>query len=100
MTVSASRGSSTVMSLRLCSRAPATTIEAWGDIRPHEVYVAPGRQRRTPVRLLANCGRRAAAGGRRPFPASVLPGEPGVGVDVVHAAGEPALEREAKLHAA
>src|SRR3954471_11131437 len=35
MTTSESRGSSTVMSLRLCSRAPVTTMEFWRlDIRP------------------------------------------------------------------
>src|ERR687886_1313661 len=34
MTTSESRGSSTVTSLRLCSRAPATTIDSWRDIRP------------------------------------------------------------------
>src|SRR3954452_10023764 len=35
MTTSASRGSSTVTSLRLCSRAPVTTMEFWRlDIRP------------------------------------------------------------------
>src|SRR5215208_5996015 len=33
MTTSESRGSSTVTSLRLCSRAPATTIDSWRDIR-------------------------------------------------------------------
>src|SRR3954447_10632172 len=33
MTTSASRGSSTVTSLRLCSRAPATTMDSWRDIR-------------------------------------------------------------------
>src|SRR5918998_5376851 len=35
MTTSESRGSSTVTSLRLCSRAPETTMEFWReDIRP------------------------------------------------------------------
>src|SRR3954471_1914613 len=35
MTTSESRGSSTVTSLRLCSRAPVTTMEFWRlDIRP------------------------------------------------------------------
>src|SRR3954469_23425476 len=35
MTTSASRGSETVTSLRLCSRAPVTTMEFWRlDIRP------------------------------------------------------------------
>src|SRR3954447_18141338 len=34
MTTSESRGSSTVTSLRLCSRAPATTMDSWRDIRP------------------------------------------------------------------
>src|SRR3954447_17229625 len=32
MTTSESRGSSTVTSLRLCSRAPATTMDSWRDI--------------------------------------------------------------------
>src|SRR4051794_522686 len=31
MTTSESRGSSTVTSLRLCSRAPETTMEDWGE---------------------------------------------------------------------
>src|SRR5918995_5400194 len=33
MTTSESRGSSTVTSLRLCSRAPATRMDSWRDIR-------------------------------------------------------------------
>src|SRR5215208_5001353 len=33
MTTSESRGSSTVTSLRLCSREPATTMDSWRDIR-------------------------------------------------------------------
>src|SRR4051794_16428404 len=44
MTTNASRGSETVMSLRLCSRAPVTTMEFWRlDIRPPTIL----RRRRT-----------------------------------------------------
>src|SRR6201986_5357083 len=44
MTTSESRGSSTSMSLRLCSRAPVTTMEFWReDIRPPLIL----RRRRT-----------------------------------------------------
>src|SRR4051812_10313985 len=38
MTTSESRGSSTVTSLRLCSRAPATTMDSWRDITPPGFY--------------------------------------------------------------
>src|SRR5215210_2387993 len=42
MTTRASRGMETVTSLRLCSRAPETTMESWRGIH-NPVYVAPGR---------------------------------------------------------
>src|SRR4051794_34734151 len=41
MTTRASRGMETVTSLRLCSRAPETTMESWRGIHK-PVYVAPG----------------------------------------------------------
>src|SRR5215210_6309077 len=44
MTARASRGIVTVTSLRLCSRAPETTMESWRGIH-NPVYVAPGRRR-------------------------------------------------------
>src|SRR5215217_7367376 len=37
MTTSESRGSETLMSLRLCSRAPETTRDSERDIRPPEI---------------------------------------------------------------
>src|SRR6185503_20130839 len=42
MTTSESRGSATVTSLRLCSRAPVTTMEFWRlDIRPPSILCSP-----------------------------------------------------------
>ena len=43
MTTSASRGIETVTSLRLCSRAPLTTISDWRDITPLHCREANGR---------------------------------------------------------
>src|ERR1700742_318124 len=53
MTVSESRGSATVTFLRLCSRAPVTTMEFWReDIRPPLIL----RRRRTgPSNLCSPC---------------------------------------------
>src|SRR5918997_2736434 len=71
MTTSESRGSSTVTSLRLCSRAPATRMDSWRDIRtplslgnprtePHEqAFVLPalcGREQSGVLQLGAQVG--------------------------------------------
>src|SRR5882757_1464215 len=54
ITTSESRGSSTVTSLRLCSRAPVTTMEFWReDIRPPVIL----RRRRTPPSNLCSTER-------------------------------------------
>src|SRR4029079_18436650 len=42
MTTSESRGSATVTSFKLCSRAPVTTMEFWRlDIRPPSILCSP-----------------------------------------------------------
>src|SRR4051794_27040721 len=65
MTTSASRGSSTVTSLRLCSRAPATTMDSWRDIRLPLGSRGPGTEPSTPG---PNAGQPlpALAGGQQP----------------------------------
>src|SRR3954466_16275141 len=53
ITTRESRGSSTLTSLRLCSRAPVTTMEFWReDIRPPQIL---GRRRTTKPNLRSPC---------------------------------------------
>src|SRR4051794_37678835 len=60
MTTSASRGSSTVTSFKLCSRAPVTTMEFWRlDIRP------PQSLRRARTDFPNRCSLRAGNADRR-----------------------------------
>src|SRR4051812_37849438 len=81
MTTSESRGSATVTSFRLCSRAPVTTMELWReDIRP------PSSLGRSRTANQNRCSLRA----RTPHGLCQKPGVQELGLEV----GEPRLDAE------